>query len=351
MKISYMLKREDFYSVNKKTLEKFYQNEEKEVKLYVYPSLNAIVTRRPSKAVKRYLYTEYHVRGSFIKKLCAFIYTRIALNFGGLFASKKLKIKATADKNTLIYPCNKKYRIFDFALGKVSVIVKDGFPDGGINNEIEFRKSVKENFIHPIEISGRRKYCEKIIDGYPLARADKYAELLDLSWNMWREYTKKYDEHVPATKYSKLLKVKADTMISELKEKGKSVNAENTFKLVDYLTDKICGYGEDIIVTLSHGDLQSGNVWVENNTEKIIIIDWESVGRRSVWYDWATLTDDIRKEVGIYALVDKEGLASYTVIFEDVIFRLNELMQLPFDYNTENFNVFVYKMTEKLKIV
>ena len=77
MKISFMLKREDFYKINENTLEKYYQNSKNEKRLYIYPELNAIVTARPSKMVRNYLYTEFRVSGSPLKRLLVRIYAGI----------------------------------------------------------------------------------------------------------------------------------------------------------------------------------------------------------------------------------------------------------------------------------
>ena len=80
MKISYMLEREDFYKINQETLNYFYTDDLHESILYIYPQLNAIVTKKPSKEVKRYLYVEYNVKSSFLKKVLVACYARISLN-------------------------------------------------------------------------------------------------------------------------------------------------------------------------------------------------------------------------------------------------------------------------------
>ena len=38
-------------------------------------------------------------------------------------------------------------------------------------------------------------------------------------------------------------------------------------------------------LVISHGDLQTGNILVEDITGKVCIYDWETAGERSVWYD------------------------------------------------------------------
>ena len=47
-----MLEREDFYKINQETLNYFYTDDLHESILYIYPQLNAIVTKKPSKEVK-----------------------------------------------------------------------------------------------------------------------------------------------------------------------------------------------------------------------------------------------------------------------------------------------------------
>jgi len=142
-----MLKRESFYEINEKTLGVFYKGQEKQKKLYVYPELNAIVTAHPSKKVKEYLYTEYRVSGSLLRRIAVKLYATVMLNSGGLLASKKLAIKNGADKDTLIYPCNKKYRIFNFKRNTVSVTPKYGFSTVDLKNEIAFRSQNSADFI------------------------------------------------------------------------------------------------------------------------------------------------------------------------------------------------------------
>ena len=38
-------------------------------------------------------------------------------------------------------------------------------------------------------------------------------------------------------------------------------------------------------MAVTHGDLQTGNILIEEATGKVCIYDWETAGERSVWYD------------------------------------------------------------------
>ena len=142
MKISQMIKREDFYRINAETLDRYFgQYTDVKTKLYVYPQLNAIITARPSKQVKEYLLCEYKVRGSYVKRMIASLYVEICLSSLGIMSSHKYEVASDVTSDVLIYPCNKKYRIFDFAENVTEVIPKESFPLTNLKREIEFRTS------------------------------------------------------------------------------------------------------------------------------------------------------------------------------------------------------------------
>ena len=97
-----MLEREDFYKINQETLNYFYTDDLHESILYIYPQLNAIVTKKPSKEVKRYLYVEYNVKSSFLKKVLVACYARISLNTNGFLSSSTCTVKGDFSECCLI---------------------------------------------------------------------------------------------------------------------------------------------------------------------------------------------------------------------------------------------------------
>jgi len=342
VKISYMLKREDFYDINEKTLKNYYSDCKTVKKLYIYPELNAIVVSCPSRAVKRYLYTEYRVSGSFIKRLAVRAYAFVMLNSFGLFAARSIKLPASAGRNTLIYPCNKKYRIFDFDKNTVSVIPKVGFPVGDLKNEIDFRKSSDAEFVPSLISYSDKGYTEDIIDGYPVARASKREEeLSDKAFSIWESYSARSRSTVDRGRYAGELLSKTGMLLGELEALNKSVDSKRVLSLAEKLSDEMSAYTGSVTLSLSHGDLQSGNVWVENETDKIYIIDWESYGKRSAEYDKATLYGGIRRSDRLADYVKVMDDTHATVLLEDLIFRLNELKSLPENFGAEDFEHYV----------
>ena len=352
MKISYMLKREDFYAINERTLKTFYRDATKKRRLYIYPELNAIVTARPSRAVRNYLYTEFRVGGSPIKRFLVWLYARVLLNSGGLLATKSIKLNTDADHNVLIYPCNRKYRIFDFAKGVVSVVAKDGFPKGGLMNEIAFRTEVAADFVPGLVGSHAEGYTERIIDGCPVARmGDKTEALSAKAFSIWSDYIAPHIQSIPAAQWGDEQEARINGLLKRVEELGKAIRTQNLRELVQQLAAVLRNCDGLVPVGLSHGDLQPGNIWLENRTDKLYIIDWESGEKRSVWYDRALLFEGLRRDDGLRAYAGCRDLTHATVLLEDVVFRLVELCELPEDYGCKEFDAYVETLLEGVNYV
>ena len=333
MKITYMRLREDFDSINKQTLNSFYKDSDKETDLFIYPELNAIIVRNPSKSVKKFLYTEYSVSGSIFKRIAVWCYIRLLLNSFGLMAESKIRQKGEINSNTLIYPCNKKYRIFDFESNTVTVVTKSGFPNSAIKQEIEFRTNHKADFILPLKDFKENQYTEKIIDGVPLARIkkdrEKYIESAD---KLWREYCAQYEKKVSPNKYLEYMEKSLEDKLGILCTNTDEETMLKLSNIIGTLSSKISAFDSDITLTLSHGDLQPGNIWVENVTDKVYIIDWESALLRSVWYDEVLLYEGLRMPGGLKKLFElKHSLRKYVLILEELLYRLDDVCCLPSD--------------------
>lgn len=351
MKISYMLKREAFYSINKKTLEDFFGKSDAKTELCVYPHLNAIITKRPSKAVKKYIYTEYSVNGSVIKRTLAWLYTRACLNTFGILASRIITFPAQVGSDVLIYPCNRKFRIFNFREGIVSVITKWGFSQRSLHNETSFRtKCAPADFILPIDQYSDNQYTEHIIDGIPLARIPDNYLLRKSALELWQTYSKETRQSVDSFEYEKQLELCIENYKSRVEQEKPLVDLKMLDSVAKYYLRVIGDSQETIELIQSHGDLQPGNIWIENITGKIYIIDWESVETRSIWYDRAVLFENIRNRDGIKKIASQSGLISAVVTMEELIYRMNELCELPNEYGTEDFNELIKDLRESCNV-
>lgn len=347
MKISEMLKREDFYAINARTLNSYFDSVSGvSTYLYIYPYLNVIVTKKPSKLIKEYLYTEYCINSG-VKRFLVYAYINICMCTRGLLSSKKIKLKASINDAIMIYPCNKKYRIFDFENGSVSVILKDGFSDKDLLNEIDFR--TRENnplFVPRLLNHSNNSYTEEIIDGGSVARVtdiELKEQLKVKAYQMFRDQYKYLDELCVANEYLGVIK---NHIIELLKYKVE--DDANTIEAVNILLNKASSL-DNIEVVFSHGDLQAGNIWFDKNSN-VYIIDWESWNKRSVWYDYATLFDSLRPG-DINNFLSKKIIDNKTavVLLEDIVFQLEELNSLPEMYGLDKYFLYINKIVSWLR--
>lgn len=339
MKISDMMLREDFYKVNEETLASYYHDTDASTKLFVYPRINAIITRNPGKKVRRYLYTEYSIRGYFLKRWLIYLYLFLMFHSGGVFANRRISVQGQVENNDLIYPCNRKYRIFHFERNEVAVIVKAGFLAGTLQREILFRENHLEGYVLPVIEKGDRYYVERIIDGIPLARIqNNYEKYLEEVLLLIRQFNARERTVRTVKEYAEELQEKITYNLNAI---AQYLSPEDKEKIVCILKDmqRTLKKNTKIELGLSHGDLQPGNIWVERENNKIYIIDWESWNIRSVWYDKVVLLCNIRNGDGIRQLlngkykrifpdVDYEQM-KVVVAAEDLLYKVEEVSGLP----------------------
>ena len=368
MKISEMLQREDFYDILPKTLNRYasflgIEQESVEVMdkgskadLYANEKLNAIISANPSKNVKDYLKTEYAVNGSALRKMMVNAYLMASTTMVKRFSQRGLALKTSLPFNdVLIYPCNKKIRLFDFASGTVSTVLKDGFPDIYIKCETEFRQNTKAAFVPKITNSGEGCYSETIIkNGRPLARIQddifveqKKKESLDLLLSLTKER-----ESISAKAYLAQLKDRCLTMLAEKEGfDGENIVSGIFDKLIDGLDD-----GEIEMVT-SHGDFQPGNIWIDAEGN-IVIIDWETVKKRSPFYDYAALYCRLRNHGGLqnlctrikenehFSTIDGSPVSSVLriILAEEMEYQTEELLSFPGTMGIDIYNKFITEL-------
>lgn len=351
-----MLLREDFYSILENTLSDNKAvigatgrgvkvgNVNRNSTLYANARLNAIMSANPLPSVVDYLKTEYNVSGSFKRRLMVRSYLFAATHFVKSFAGKGVEIDFDKDVDIdeiLIYPCNKKIRLFDFGKGVVYTMLKKGFPSLYIDRETAFRLKHKEPFIPQIEQSEQGFYSEKIINGKPLARindtglVEKYKkEAFELLISLT-----KTDEKIDATEY--ILRLK-DECLQQLRQKPVFNDTESIAELFDsFLPSE---KGEIVYLVVSHGDFQPGNIWLDNDKNKIVIIDWETVKKRTRFYDHSALYYNLRREGTKQQVVDSIMNSSHikcfsplcssrtvakVVMAEELAYQVEELISFP----------------------
>jgi thiamine kinase-like enzyme len=382
MKIDDMINKEDFYEILLLTLNSYYDDlifsTEKESvqtkflnELYVYEKINAIIHSKPSKEILSFLKKEYDIRGSILKKVLVNIYLKFKLHSNGYFAEKKVFYFSlnnhTDFKNILIYPCNKKIRIFNFSNRIVNVVTKYGYPNSAIEKEINFRLDNLNDHIIPIESYGENWYSERIIDGKPLARIknlEEYNKFKVAAHNILLSISKKHNKKNDIESYFIKLENQININIDKIKFFNENIS-KNVIKLLEIIRRNIDLKDFQIILTLSHGDLHAGNIWIENSTNKILIIDWETVEVRSEWYDLFVLHGGFRETNGIEKMINsirRNNISyflqsfslnaieriMYIVLMEEIAFRLNDILSSPPDINLKEFEVYFKRLLSSL---
>ena len=368
MKISEMLQREDFYSILPHTLNRYANfldlepgsvevvDKGKWANLYINEYLNAIIAAKPSKEVKDYLKTEFSVGGSTARRAAVSAYLNLATSFVRMNSQRGLKIGSKQEMmDLLIYPCNKKIRIFDFSSGIVYTVLKDGFPEHYLKRETEFRLSANQEFVPKILNYTAGCYSEKIIrNGKPLARIQdvdfvemKKRESLRLIASLT-----KVPRHIFAKAYVNSLKERCLNMLAA--KDGFCENAR-IIALFDRWLHSITNCPFELVT--SHGDLQPGNIWIDSYGQ-IVIIDWETVKQRSTFYDYATLYCRLRNHGGLQGFcnrVKSDGCLSgikeipfetvlALILAEEMEYQTEELISFPgkmgIDYYLDRINEF-----------
>lgn len=338
MTISDLQKRENFYDINNKTLEKYFSEINRlshRVKIcgsndtfsinksyfFVYPKINAIVTKYNSEEVRKYIFKEFSNNPNLLKRFAIYLYTRLLLKSRGMFSDSCISIepKIKDENSLLIFPGNKKIKIFNFKGNYIDNIVKESFIDYCFNKELDFRlNNTKYDFVLGVDRYSNRWYREKIIDGVSLPRiSDKnkhklFKENVNRLLDLLQKDTEK---EIEMREYINILVSEIKEGSHKLEDQSKKFNFERKLeKFVMYLVNMIANKKDIILLSLSHGDMQEGNVIIRIVDEKIFIVDWETWGERTIWYDKLMFNYNLRN---IYKFVS--NLKKYLFNYKDII--------------------------------
>lgn len=383
MIISAMLDREDFYKILIETLEFYYnKTQNKNVKvsydkfkdsdeLFIYPRLSYISRRITPSGAKKFLYSEYNIRNSFIKYLCGKLMVFLGTHTFGLGASKKIYISNDiVGKNEFISPQNRSVRIFNYETLTVDCVAKSGFTDFYFNNQLKFREDCNYDFVPKLLEHGERWFRERIMLGHALARVtveEDYKKAVSDVLLYLRIIANDTMVFITADKYVAMLAEEIKEKLSRAVNNKKIKYVAQLIEETDKIVQKTLTFDFTVPLVTSHGDLQSGNIWVDKE-KKTWIYDWETVKQRSVWYDCATLLYSIRRAGGLENLINSNDISEIyvcdnrsdysadetyviktIVLLEDILFYLDDMNGLPFEYGNDIFDKFSLRVLNILK--
>lgn len=382
MIISQMIKREDFYKILRETVIAYFRDVHKKdvefsynkasgyQKLYVNETLGFISAYPAPKGLRKFLLGEYNIRSSKLKRLVGKAVALGASKFPQLQVGKGRRAYITdgvIGKNTFIYPQNRSVRFFDYDSLTVDCIVKSGFSDKYFKNQLEFRKANHYDFMVELIDFGDNWFREPILHGHPLARITD-AQLYEKATKDALSYMKIICEdslmYRDAPEYADELRQRTETLLNAVRERKSISTLEKTEELLRNALSVLSGSQINIPLCKSHGDFQSGNIWVDDNG-KTFIYDWETVGIRSAWYDSAVLNYSIRREFGWGDLlgeptpelvldcdtrknysVDEYKTIKSTIMVEDILFYLEDMLELPENWGGEIYDNFIQRMAD-----
>lgn len=344
--------REDVYMIIKDTISSHYNTKvsiinsmdkiNSENLYFCLPKLNIIYRSTFSKSItKKFLISNMIGNQNSITKFLIRLYISVSLSFPGIFSDKFIYIEHNNNID-IIYPGNKKLKILDFSNQKIINILKNRFSNEWFMNEIYFRINSNFNFVLNIDEYGESYYIEKILIGKPLARLkNTQNEKILIEINNYMDMLADNKKTINFIEYAKKLSLDIIGIFEAIN--GQSRNnqfyLDNVYRLHMLILERLCLLNSNYTLNIqtTHGDLQKGNVFIDENG-KIYILDWETVGIRFDKYDKFIFKYSFRNSYNLVSnlrrYINKEGMSQnslidlYVFLLEDLKWYLQESTQL-----------------------
>lgn len=384
MDLASMIERENFFELFFPTIERYYKEvfgedvrcsfaeTPRSANLVSYPHLSAFTMRQISAKARDFYFREWNIRNEPFKSAAAKIFVLGMTCSRGLFAEHRLDFQPEGllSEHLVIAPNNRSIRFFDHETGLVGCIIKQGFTDRYFSNQLRFRLEHPYPFIPPLTEWGSDWFREPIMYGHPLARVTDESQyergLLDALGDISKivRDSLKYSD---CRTYVSSLCAALTAGIEKARGTKGILMADSAEKIVGDLVSVLNSGFPGVPIALSHGDLQTGNIWVERDGTTWIY-DWETAGIRSVWYDTSTLLLSLRRAGGVErlwtshacnetkgAILRNDARKDYSVgemkqiaaivLLEDILFYLEDMLELPKDYGGRIFDEYITRLS------
>lgn len=349
-----LFERENFYEISAKTLELYLQarvliKKNKNINhanvFYCFPRLNIFVAYPLLKNSKDFIKRDNRVTNQLSKKILVLSYIWVALKFPRIFSDNYLVVMKDdiSCNRILVYPGNKKLKIINFETNEVDNIVKLGFSKSWFLKEVQIRQDPKWDFVLPLELINDFTYKERFLNGYALTRVTaQNKKLIKGELSRIIDIMQKDFRYIEPMTYLSELRNQFRVKNEQIRNRLSTEDNVKLNKIFLEMAELFCDDARLIKTTFSHGDLQQGNIFIEDITSKVWILDWETWGERSEFYDKMILfynfrnsnllkkniryfiEDEARKlQLGI--LTQKQVLNILIVFFlEDILWQLEE---------------------------
>lgn len=375
-----LFEREAVLDILQKTLQNYYSSRYPDQQIYVgyekregaaayylIPRVGMIIQAKPTREVCQHFYSAYNIRGNFIKHIAAKTLVFLGLHFTPLLAMKQRLYIWPAEavkKKTIFTYCNRSIRLFDYESNTTVSIQKDGFTDKFFQNQLQFRLKHPYDFVPGVLASGKDWFEEKIYKGSVLARITdeqqyENAQMQTLSYV--EQLQKDTLEQTPAQTYIAELCDRLGKMLQDTARQKATACHELAAKYLQRIKRYLETTPQILPMVISHKDLQGGNILV--TPQQVWIIDWETQGRGSRWFDAITMLYGTRYYGGIKKLVAdaladvmpeqigaadgwsaKQILAVF--LLEDLEFYLEDMLELPGTAGSATFDRYMTEIQE-----
>lgn len=262
--------------------------------------LNNFSKKNTSPVIFEVIRKEYSRSNRKILRLVQWLYVKLATTkfILKLFAQRKLVINTNIQENDfLILGGNNRLRILKPLEKKSVIILKSGFSKEFILKEIELRRQYNIDFAPQlIDFSVEEEWIEEgYAPGTPINRLEN-----DLQLKYEKEALSLVTKTIiePSLKKIKAkphLKSLCDNLTQYLNEHFTDNSFAPFVELlaeIERLVNEV-SENEETMVSWSHGDFQMANILLQESNE-IVVIDWETSNHRCAFYDFITLKYNIR---------------------------------------------------------
>lgn len=209
----------------------------------------------------------------------------------GLRVSSREAFHVQGDAPTtdlLVVPGNRRLRLLDFARQRAVVATKLGYESQSLSIERTMRTERRADFMVPIlESDPDAGWLEEpLLEGWPLPRAPRtHDQRASLQWA--REAVAKWAQPAAQRRDTEgYLRELLGRLTEDLRLAHDRFHALQSVPGALLAQLKAWALEDSSVeLLLSHGDLQGGNLWLEADRSRVLILDWESCALRARDYD------------------------------------------------------------------
>lgn len=387
MRVSNMMKREQFYQIFSETLAEGWQAQHgmrcaisqaggsAGDAWYLNPLLNACFPSDMSGKARQFLFDRFAYTDAPSRKFAQLCLGGLLTTRLGLYlASRRLftmEARLPFQNETLIIPCNQRIRIFNFQQNICRVFLKKGFDSHTMRREIEVRGMMPEGpFPRIVKWDDDGGWFdEPIIDGYPLPRVPPSYRKRDIekqSFTLLDQWLSTHESRTVAGTHVQGLVVAIRDLCRVIQKKFPFGRETKQIADITSRLEKHASNLEEIPVSVTHGDFQAGNIHVEKGSHKPYLSDWEHSAQRSRDYDFLVFGLRTRSPHGLAKRVDAylagsfgeqaldfvtagdgDRIVALAVFFlEDLKWNLQENTTGPYIALTEGLNEYLRQLDE-----